>query len=69
MQEASHDVSQVQADYSAAILAAEHALDEYKYKKVDSNASEVRFTSSDLLNVVFHLFTAIQFYQTPIQQS
>lgn len=43
VQEASHDVSQAQQVYSAAILEA--ALDEYTYKKVDANASEVGFTS------------------------
>jgi hypothetical protein len=43
LQEASHDVSAAQQDYSAAILEA--ALNEYKYKKVDANASEVGFTS------------------------
>lgn len=42
VQEASHDVTQAQQDYSAAILEA--ALTEYKYKKVDANASEVGFT-------------------------
>ncbi len=39
MQEAANDVSQSQQD--AAILEA--ALDEYKYKKVDIDATEVGF--------------------------
>jgi hypothetical protein len=42
VQEASHDVTQATQEYSTAILEA--ALDEYEYKKVDSNAAEVSYS-------------------------
>jgi hypothetical protein len=48
-----NDVTQAQQEYSAAIL--EQALNEYKYQKVDSNASEVGFGSTASMSVDFQI--------------